>query len=129
MPVSLHFFFQYLFFSLRRTLLRWTKPATPSLSQGVLSDLTRTRAELMVENALLRQQLIVLQRAVRRAPLKNGDRLLLVVLASRIRHWKTALLIVQPETVLRWHRAFFSFIWKRKSKAKLSQSKLTVEAI
>jgi len=36
------------------------KPATLSLKSGVLSDLTRSRSDLIVENALLRQQLIVL---------------------------------------------------------------------
>ena len=44
----------------------WTKPATSVLIIGALSDLTRSHADLVVENALLRQQLIVLNRQVKR---------------------------------------------------------------
>ena len=43
----------------------WTKPATSALAVGILSDLTRSRADLVVENALLRQQLIILKRQVK----------------------------------------------------------------
>jgi hypothetical protein len=64
-------FFHDLCFSLRCTLLQLTQPATTSLGQGVLSDLARTRAELMIENVLLRQQLTVLKRVVRRPAFKN----------------------------------------------------------
>jgi hypothetical protein len=44
----------------------WIKPSNPSLFTGTLSDLTRSRTDLFVENALLRQQLIVLNRQVKR---------------------------------------------------------------
>ena len=47
---------------LRRCLLQWTKPTTRSLLGGTLTDLTRTRAELLAENALVRQQLVILRR-------------------------------------------------------------------
>lgn len=40
----------------------WTKPATLALTSGLFSDLTRSRTDLMIENAILRQQLIVLNR-------------------------------------------------------------------
>jgi putative transposase len=72
---------------------------------------------LMLENMLLRQQLIVLQRQVQRPAFKNRDRLLFVLLASQLRTWKQALLIVQPETLLRWHRDLFKWVWRRKSKS------------
>jgi hypothetical protein len=70
-------------------------------------DLTRSRLELVLENMLLRQQLIVLKRQVKRPALTWRDRTLFVLLCSRPRTWKQALLIVQPETVLRWHRDLF----------------------
>ena len=44
----------------------------------------------------------------------------MVLLASRVRAWRQALLIVQPETVLRWHRQLFRRCWRRKSRAKAS---------
>jgi hypothetical protein len=49
-------------FQLQQLIKHWAKPANLSLISGVLSDLTRSRADLIVENALLRQQLIVLNR-------------------------------------------------------------------
>ena len=44
---------------------QWTKPATVSLTAGAVSDLTRNRKDLITENAILRQQLIVLKRSVK----------------------------------------------------------------
>jgi len=70
---------------------------------------------LVAENALLRQQLIVLQRQVKRPSLRRLDRLLLVLLASRAPTWKHTLVLVQPETLLRWHRQGFRLFWKAKS--------------
>jgi hypothetical protein len=52
----------------------WTKPATSNLIIGILSDLTRNRTDLVVENALLRQHLIVLNRQIKRPQLTNSDR-------------------------------------------------------
>ena len=49
----------------------WTKPATSVLIIGAVSDLTRSHADLVVENALLRQQLIVLNRQIKRPQLTN----------------------------------------------------------
>ena len=59
---------------------------------------------LLAENALLRQQLLILRRQAKRPRCTQADRALLVLLASRLRTWRQALLVVQPETVLRWHR-------------------------
>jgi hypothetical protein len=64
------------------------------------TDLTRSKPELMLENMLLRQQLIVLKRQVKRPALSWRDRTLFVLLASRLRTWRQALVIVQPETVV-----------------------------
>ncbi len=72
----------------------------------------------MVENALLRQQLIVLERQVKRPKLSWRDRAILVVLSSRVVTWKQTLLIVKPETVLRWDRDLFRWVWRRKSQPK-----------
>jgi hypothetical protein len=64
-------------------------------------DLTRIKSELLLENMRLRQQLIVLKRQAKRPTLTWRDRILFVLLASRLRTWKQALTIVQSETVLR----------------------------
>ena len=56
-----------------------------------------------LENVALRQQLAALKRSVKRPELRARDRLFWVMLAMRWREWRTALVFVQPDTVLRWH--------------------------
>ena len=73
----------------------------PSVAGGVVADLTRSRAELIAENAFLRQQLIVASRGARRAVFRGHERGLMVLLASFLPPWRNALLLVKPETVLR----------------------------
>ncbi len=85
----------------------WIKPITETPVLGAVTDITRSRRELLLENALLRQQLLVVNRQVKRPKLRERDRLVIVGLASRLATWKNALLIVKPETVLRWHRELF----------------------
>ncbi len=70
---------------LRKQLSVWAKPTTNSLVVGSLRDLGRTKPQLIAENALLRQEFIVLSRSVKRPHLTNTDRSLLVLLASRVR--------------------------------------------
>jgi len=84
---------------------------------GFIADLTRSRAELLTENALLRQQLIVASRAIKRPTFRVHERGLLVLLASVNRQWRRALLLVRPETVLRWHREGFRLFWRRRSRS------------
>jgi len=93
--------------TVRARVSAWTKPRPPSLATGLATDLVRRRHDLLLENAVLRQQVIVLSRAGKRPAFTPWDRRLLVLLASRLRTWASALLIVQPETVLRWHRQGF----------------------
>ncbi len=92
---------------LRRRVLATTRPATDPLFTGTLADLVRSTPELIAENALLRQQLVILRRSVKRPRCTTADRTLLVLLASRLRPWRQSLLIVQPDTVLCWHRELF----------------------
>ncbi len=65
-------------------LSHWVTPLTSSLTGGVAADLSRSKQELVLENALLRQQLLVLTRSVKRPALTATDRGLLVLLASRL---------------------------------------------
>jgi putative transposase len=93
-----------------------TKPATAAVLVGALADLTRSKSALVAENALLRQQLVVLRRSVKRPRCTPTDRALLVLLAGRVRTWRSALVIVQPDTLLRWHRELFRRFWRRNSR-------------
>jgi len=103
---------------LQEHIKHWTRPATPPTVSGILSDLTRSRSDLIAENAFLRQQLIVLNRQIKRPQLTNPDRFRLVFLAHLTKFWKQALHIVQPDTLLRWHRELFRSYWRRKSQGK-----------
>jgi len=114
---------------LRTRFVHWTTPLTSSLPLGTLADLARSKAELMAENALLRQQLIILKRQVKRPACTKRDRVLLVLLARVVRTWKQALFLVQPDTLLRWHRELFRLYWKRRSKASSHKLKVAAETI
>jgi len=108
---------------------RWTKPATCTLLEGVAADLLQTKPELVAENALLRQQLIVSERQVKHPTFTSFDRGLFVVLASRLPNWKRALLIVKPDTLLKWHRRGFKLFWRHKSRGSARQPRLDEETI
>ncbi len=101
---------------LRRQLLAATRPVVAPLAVGTLADLARSKPALVAENALLRHQLAILRRSVRRPRCTARDRALLVLLASRVRAWRSALHIVQPDTLLRWHRQLFCGSWRRRSR-------------
>ena len=123
------FIWKYFLFQFQQQIKHWAKPATLSLISGVISDLTRSRSDLIVENALLRQQLIVLRRQVTRPMFNQHDRFRLVLLARFTRFWKQTLHIVQPDTLLRWHRDLFRFYWRMKSKRKQNKPKIPPETI
>jgi putative transposase len=95
---------------------RLTAPARPNLVTGTLADLPRSRTELLAENALLRQQLIVLRRRTKTPRLTWRERLSLLLLARWVPNWKQVLQIIQPDTLLSWHREGIRLIWKLKSR-------------
>jgi hypothetical protein len=70
--------------------------------------------------------LIVLNRQVKRPQLTNPERFRLVFLFHFTTFWKQALHIVQPDTLLRWHRELVQFYWRKKSQGK---PKITAEMI
>jgi putative transposase len=73
-------------------------------------------AAVSLENVALRHQLAVLQRSVRRPRLRRRDRLFWPWLARLWPGWRSSLLIVQPATVLAWHRKGFQLYWRGKSR-------------
>jgi len=83
----------------------------------VLRSSFARRARLEAENLILRQQLVVLRRkSPRRVRPWNIDRLLLVWLYRLYPSLLDAIIIVQPETVIRWHRGGFRAYWRWKSR-------------
>jgi putative transposase len=107
----------------------WMKPTTVTLALGALADLSRSKTDLLVENALLRQQLIVLHRQVKRPKLTNGDRIRLVLLARCSIFWHQALHIIQPDTLLRWHRDLFRLYWRYISNRMKKKQRIASETI
>jgi len=80
-------------------------------------DSLRRRATLQAEILALRHQLLVLQRSNRhRIRLSSGDRIFWVWLSRLWSDWRSALVIVKPETVIAWHRKRFRLYWAWKSR-------------
>jgi len=75
----------------------------------------RGHHELVLENLALRQQLNALKRTTSRPHLRTRDRLFWVTLARTWRNWRTALVLVRPDTVVRWHREWLRRRWTRRS--------------
>jgi hypothetical protein len=80
--------------------------------------LSADRNRLAMENVVLRHQLNVLKRGAKRVQLEDSDRVFWVLIHRFFEHWKDHLVIVKPETVLRWHRNGFRYYWKWKSRSK-----------
>src|SRR5262245_8813510 len=78
----------------------------------------RTRAGMHLEILALRHQVAVLRRRVNKRPrMRTTDRLLWVVLSRVWWQWRSALVIVKPETVIAWQRKGFRLYWRWKSRA------------
>jgi len=90
-----------------------------------VSDLFKSRSRLEVENLFLRHQLnVALRQAPTRFRMRDIDRLLLVWM---VRLWPNLLgvvLVVKPETVLRWHRAGFRAFWRWKSRNRAGRPRI-----
>jgi putative transposase len=85
-----------------------------------------SRAELAVENLVLRQQLAVLTRPTRKRPrLRRGDRVFWVLARRRWRRWSHHLVVVRPETVIHWHRQGWRLFWRWRSRSRLGRPRLS----
>jgi len=76
--------------------------------------MARSHASLAAENAVLRHQLSVLQRERPRPCLGPVDRVLWIWLCRHWSRWRSSLVLIQPETVLRWHREGYRRHWRRR---------------
>ena len=76
------------------------------------------KIHLAVENLALRQQLAVCKQSIKRPKLRPRDRVFWVWLSRLWPNWSSALAIVQPESVIRWHRLGFKLYWRWKSRAR-----------
>ena len=95
-----------------------------AFARAVVSD----RAELVAENLVLRQQLAVLTRPTRKRPrLRQGDRVFWVLARRLWWRWGHHLVVVRPETVIRWHRQGWRLFWRWRSRSRLGRPRLSAE--
>ena len=85
---------------------------------NTLRDLFRSRHDLMLQNLAIRQQLLVLQRQVKKAEFRDRDRTFWVILRKCWPGWEGPLRLVKPHTVIAWHRLLWRKYWKWKSRPK-----------
>ena len=83
-----------------------------TLALALARILFRTRLELVIENLALRQQLAVFKHKRSRPRMGPGDRMFWVFLRSVWRNWVNALIVVEPDTVVQWHRQGFKWFWR-----------------
>jgi transposase InsO family protein len=88
------------------------------LGFGVIVRLFRSRETLLIENLVLRQQLAVFKRQHSRPRLIGMDKCFWIVVRRFWSSWKTALIVVTPDTVVRWHRAGFQLYWRLLSRTR-----------
>jgi putative transposase len=76
------------------------------------------RLRLAAEILSLRQQLAVLNRSTKRPQLRRRDRFFWVMLSKLWKDWREILVIVKPDTVVKWHRQGFQLYWRWKSRSR-----------
>ena len=95
---------------------------------AVLASPFKSKSRLEAENAVLRHQLIVLRRRLKgRARLTNNDRWFFVQMYRCFPSILKVVTIVQPETLVRWHRAGFRRYWRWKSRRRGGRPRIEIE--
>jgi hypothetical protein len=93
----------------------------------LIRGLLTSHAILVAENLALRQQLGVLRRRVPRPRFRRSDPLFWVCLRKLWSGWRSALVLVRPDTVVRWHRAGFRRYWRWKSHGRPGRPKVPAD--
>ena len=77
---------------------------------------SKKQSDLVLENLALRQQLSIYRHNIKRPKIRNRDRIFWVFISRLWKGWKNALIVVKPETVIRWHKSGFKLFWRCKSR-------------
>ena len=111
--------------SILKLLTFSTKPAKSASMMKMLLRLLlnillgpQKDSDLVLENLALRQQLAILKRHKKRPQIRTKDRLFWIMLCRFWSNWREALVIVKPDTVVRWHKKGFKIFWRFKSRQK-----------
>ena len=95
----------------------------------ILYIIFRNHSAIIVENLALKHQISVLKRSAKKPKVKKRDRFFWVLLSKLWNDWKKSLFIVQPETVIKWHRMAFKLYWNIKSKHKIGRPTIDYKII
>ena len=127
MPI--HTLLTWLAKQVNRVFQALLRPASAAPLVNTLLDLSRPKPDLIAENALLGHQLALLMRQSKPPRLKSADCLRLLMLARVTKTWRQVLLIVQPATLLRWHREGFRLFMRFKQHQPKRQTRFSAEII
>jgi transposase InsO family protein len=95
---------------------------------ALLQGAVRDRGDLIAENVVLRHQLAVLTRPTRKRPwLRTRHKLFWVLARLARRDWRRRLVVVTPETVVRWHRCGWRLFWRWRSRARIGRPRVRPE--
>ncbi|MFT4543233.1 MAG: putative transposase [Planctomycetota bacterium] len=100
-----------------------------ALILNLLQLVAKVRSKLVLENIALRHQLAVYKRSVNRPNINEADRIFWHTVMRMLKEWRSALVFVQPATVIRWHRKGFKHYWRRKSRSKPARPPIAMEII
>jgi putative transposase len=92
-----------------------------------LRRLSASRSDLLIENLALCQQLAILTAKRPRPRMRTADRLFWVALRRFGPQWKEVVVVVRPDTVVRWHRQGFRKYWTWKSRRRVGRPGTTAE--
>src|ERR1035437_4762651 len=87
------------------------------------------KTQLILENIFLRKQLEIYQRTDPKLKIHRIDRMFFSLIMDLFSNWKERLFIVNPKTVIKWHRTAFKFYWRLKSRPKGGRPKINWEVI
>src|SRR6185312_12551206 len=88
----------------------------------------RDRDALVTENLLLRHQLAVLTRPTKKRPrLRARDKIFWIVVRALRSDWRRHLVLVRPESVIRWHREAWRLLWRWRSRGPMGRPRLSAE--
>jgi len=77
---------------------------------------SKLNSHLIIENLALRPQLTAMKKSIKRPKIRARDRIFWVFLSYLWKHWQDVLIVVKPETVIRWHKKGFKLFWRYKSR-------------
>ncbi|MFA8451823.1 MAG: integrase core domain-containing protein [Bacteroidales bacterium] len=92
-----------------------------------LNSSFKTKSQLQLENIFLRKQVEIKKRSSNKPSIKKSDRIFFSLIKNLLSNWKNNLIIVKPETVIKWHRKGFKLYWTIKSRKKNGRPKIDEE--